>query len=308
MLSLQDAFDALGYFQLALAAALEDQANPEALYVVYMKLAEIHGNHMPDDELCQVYRDRAHSLKRVLAGVESSAAGEESLDAANREPSQKKEDSLVADMGCEDSLVAGNVVFDSITEDEKCEDKSAPRTLSIYSASEDRCADINLQHVSKQRDHSHCLPDTDAHYVDMFGFETDTTASRSYSDSILTESFDTAKENISDSSCSTDTYQNPTDAGDSEFDSDRSMPSQIPVKHTSDLTEHTDTREIDSDIQDEENKPTKDLTLKEYGIDKRDTASRNSAEAVSEENAHSYSEEMKTETCDTHNVFTDTNT
>uniref|UniRef100_A0A8C3ATQ2 SH3 domain and tetratricopeptide repeats 2 n=1 Tax=Cyclopterus lumpus TaxID=8103 RepID=A0A8C3ATQ2_CYCLU len=63
---LKDSFDAVGYFHLALAAALEDQTNPEALYVVYMKLAEIHGNHMPDAQLCREYRDRAEGLKRVL--------------------------------------------------------------------------------------------------------------------------------------------------------------------------------------------------------------------------------------------------
>uniref|UniRef100_A0A8C6T9I4 SH3 domain and tetratricopeptide repeats 2 n=1 Tax=Neogobius melanostomus TaxID=47308 RepID=A0A8C6T9I4_9GOBI len=79
---LKDAFDAVGYFHLALAAALEDPANPEALYVVYMKLAEIYGHHNPNAELCQVYKERAQSLKRVLGGA---AAGEESQDNANGE-------------------------------------------------------------------------------------------------------------------------------------------------------------------------------------------------------------------------------
>ncbi|KAM6923995.1 SH3 domain and tetratricopeptide repeat-containing protein 2 [Xenentodon cancila] len=248
---LKDAFDALGYFQLALAAALEDQANPEALYVVYMKLAELHGNHMPDDELCQVYRDRAHSLKRLLAGVESSAAGEGNVDNTFAEAGPKKEESSVADLGHEESLVGGNFIF----EDDKCEDKAAPRTLAGYSDSEDRCTDMNLQNTSRKRGHSHCLPDTDGPFVDAFGSETDTTASRSYSDSILTEAFDTAKEHISDCSSSTGTYQNPTDGKGSEFDSDHSMPSQIPVKHASDFT---DGRDTDSDVQDEQNTPTKE--------------------------------------------------
>ncbi|KAL0973817.1 hypothetical protein UPYG_G00211590 [Umbra pygmaea] len=65
---LKDAYDSLGYFQLALAAALEDSANPQALYVVYMKLAEIHANHMPDPLLCQAYQDMAKNLKRELCG------------------------------------------------------------------------------------------------------------------------------------------------------------------------------------------------------------------------------------------------
>ncbi|KAM9413005.1 SH3 domain and tetratricopeptide repeat-containing protein 2-like isoform 5-T5 [Salvelinus alpinus] len=67
---LKDAYDSVGYFQLALAAALEDRGNPQALYVVYMKLAEIHANHMPDPLLCQAYRDRAQSLRRELSGLE----------------------------------------------------------------------------------------------------------------------------------------------------------------------------------------------------------------------------------------------
>ncbi|CAL8271145.1 unnamed protein product [Boreogadus saida] len=74
---LKDAVDAVGYFHLALAAALEDQTQPRALYVVYMKLAEIHAHHLPDPQLCHTYRDRAHSLRRVLAGEESPRCGRE---------------------------------------------------------------------------------------------------------------------------------------------------------------------------------------------------------------------------------------
>ncbi|XP_055080605.1 SH3 domain and tetratricopeptide repeat-containing protein 2 isoform X2 [Periophthalmus magnuspinnatus] len=92
---LKDAFDAVGYFHLALAAALEDPANPEALYVVYMKLAEIYGNHMPNDELCQVHRDRAQSLKRILGGATAAAAaaaGEEDKHKNNGASCQKEEE------------------------------------------------------------------------------------------------------------------------------------------------------------------------------------------------------------------------
>ncbi|XP_034147573.1 SH3 domain and tetratricopeptide repeat-containing protein 2 isoform X3 [Esox lucius] len=72
---LKDAYDAVGYFQLALAAALEDCANPQALYVVYMKLAEIHANHMPDPLLCQAYQDSARSLRRELSGLGEKEEG-----------------------------------------------------------------------------------------------------------------------------------------------------------------------------------------------------------------------------------------
>ncbi|KAM8848788.1 SH3 domain and tetratricopeptide repeat-containing protein 2 isoform 2-T2 [Synchiropus picturatus] len=71
---LKDAVDALGYFHLALAAAVQDGSDPEALYVIYMKLVEIHSNHIPDAELCQLYRDRAQALMRVLGGEGHPAA------------------------------------------------------------------------------------------------------------------------------------------------------------------------------------------------------------------------------------------
>ncbi|XP_018612031.2 SH3 domain and tetratricopeptide repeat-containing protein 2 isoform X2 [Scleropages formosus] len=71
---LKDAFDAVGYFHLALAAALEDRENLKALYVVYMKLAEIHANHMPDTELSQAYRDNAQALRKELDGDTDTTA------------------------------------------------------------------------------------------------------------------------------------------------------------------------------------------------------------------------------------------
>ncbi|KAM4586351.1 SH3 domain and tetratricopeptide repeat-containing protein 2 isoform 2-T2 [Fundulus diaphanus] len=267
---LKDAFDAVGYFHLALAAALEDQANPEALYVVYMKLAEIHGNHMPDVRLCQLYRDRAQSLKRVLAGVQSSADGD---------PNQKTENLLNADTGCGGSLSDGHSTVDYITEDEG---------FVKHTASKEILADMNLEGDYGEKDHSRCLADTDSRYVDVSGSETDTIASQSYSDSVITGSFDTAKDHISDSSSSTETYQNPTEGKDSEMDSDHSMPSQIPANPTSDLTGHTEARDTDSDIQDEQNTPTKetdaltDPTQTECDAGQRCTVSMNNENTISD--------------------------
>uniref|UniRef100_A0A668ANX3 SH3 domain and tetratricopeptide repeats 2 n=1 Tax=Myripristis murdjan TaxID=586833 RepID=A0A668ANX3_9TELE len=107
---LKDAFDAVGYFQLALAAALEDHANPEALYVVYMKLAEIHGHHMPDAQLCQAYRDRAQSLKRVLAG-QVDPNGEEEWDNPDTEPGQREETVSEADKECTEGFNNQHIHF-----------------------------------------------------------------------------------------------------------------------------------------------------------------------------------------------------
>ncbi|XP_030621411.1 SH3 domain and tetratricopeptide repeat-containing protein 2 [Chanos chanos] len=70
---LKDAFDAIGYFHLALAAALEDRERPQALYIIYMKLAEIHSHHTPDAELSRRYLNSAQSLKRALAGHANGA-------------------------------------------------------------------------------------------------------------------------------------------------------------------------------------------------------------------------------------------
>ncbi|XP_029966978.1 SH3 domain and tetratricopeptide repeat-containing protein 2-like isoform X1 [Salarias fasciatus] len=215
----EDAHDAVGYFQLALAAALEDRTHPEALYVVYMKLAEIHGNHMPDSQLCQVYIDGAQSLKRVLAG-------EKNADDADEGPSQKGKRKLDADAGLSESLMKKNGISDAISKDVKCEDDSASRTSASYLDSQRRCSITDLK-----GDHNHYLPDTDGPFVDAPGSESETIASQSYSESVLTESFDTAKEHISDSSCSTETsqtYQNPTDDKDSDFDTG-SLQTQIPA-------------------------------------------------------------------------------
>lgn len=218
---------------MALAAALEDPANPEALYVVYMKLAEIHGNHMPDAQLCQEYRDKAQSLKGVLAGEEGAAVGED----VNAGPGQNMEE--------RESLAQRNVTFTS-PENEKCEDNL--RTCIIHGDTEDRCTDTNIG------DNHNMHLDAD---VDAFGFETETIASQ---DSNFTESFDTAKEQMSDSSSSTDTLQthhNQTDGKD--FDTDHSVLSH---HHKSDNTDaqntptdkqNTPTKEIDTYADDEYN-------------------------------------------------------
>lgn len=256
--SVQDAFDAVGYFQLALAAALEDQANPEALYVVYMKLAEIHGNHMPDAQMCQVYRDRAQKLKRVLAGEESAAVGEENVIHAESEPGQKKEEDSDDDMGHRENE---NQIFDSMPGDKKYENGSSPQTFMIHVGSDSKCTDTDAGNIDVKEDNNLC--DTDGPYVDAF--ETDTVASQSYSDSIFTESFDTAKEQISDSSTSTDTlqsYQKPTDVKDPDFDTGQSMPSQIPLNHSTEFTGHADARDTYSDIQDEQNNLSKETNAK----------------------------------------------
>ena len=233
MLSVQDAFDAVGYFHLALAAALEDGAHPEALYVVYMKLAEIHGNHMPDAELCQVYRDRAQSLKRVLAGEGGGG------DGADTEAGQQREQ----DLGRTDSLNKRNYIFDSIPEDETCELSSAPRTCMRRVDRKIICIDTLIGDAHGKDDHNQHVPDTDAPNLD--GCETDTIASQSCSDSTFTESFDTAKEQISDSSSSTDTLLT------QNFDADHGTTPQMPAHSTDDIAGHMDARDTDPDIQDE---------------------------------------------------------
>lgn len=212
---LQDAFDALGYFHLALAAALEDRANPEALYVVYMKLAEIHGNHIPDAQLFKVYRDRAQSLKRALAGEEGIDVREENMDNAYRE---------VSDPGVEHNESS----FISVPKDEKCEESSYLRTCVKQEGAEDKCTEPN-NGDSNGKAHPNINPDTDGHLMEASGSETETTASQSCSNSLFTESFETAKEQMSDSSSSSVTLQTGQTDG-KEFE--HSLPSHVAFNHT----------------------------------------------------------------------------
>lgn len=253
----------MGYFQLALAAALEDRANPEALYVVYMKLAEIHGNHLPDAQLCQVYRDRAQSLKRVLAGEDGTAtAGEDSMNDADTEPGHREERGSDADVEHTESPVKRNGVVIPMHGKEKCQDTSFPRTYVMHKDTEETCTDIIGGDTNEGEDPNINVGDTDGSFVDASGSETETITSQSCSDSILTGSFDTAKEQISDSSSSTDTLQTPhnqTAEKHSDFDTANSMPSHRAVNHmTGDTTRHTETENTDFEMQDERNTPTKE--------------------------------------------------
>ncbi|XP_037317814.2 SH3 domain and tetratricopeptide repeat-containing protein 2 isoform X2 [Pungitius pungitius] len=235
---LKDSFDAVGYFHLALAAALEDRANPEALYVVYMKLAEIHGNHLPDDQLCRDYRDRAQSLKTVLAGEEGAAA-EENMKDVDTGTGQKTDKDSAADT---ESLLRTNSSFTS-TENEKCEDHLLVNTGIILRDTEDGSTDTAIGDNQVNRD-------GDGPLLDPLGPGTETTTSHSYSDSIFTESFDTAKEQISDCSTSTDTLQtHQNQADDKDFDTDYHTPSQVP-DHLPSASQDTH-----SDVQDEQKTP-----------------------------------------------------
>lgn len=212
---LQDALDAMGYFHLALAAALEDRANPEGLYVVYMKLAEIHGNHIPDAQLFKVYRDRAQSLKRALAGEEGIAIGEENMDYAYREDSDPGEEHKESG-------------FISVPEDEKCEESSYLRTCVKQEGAADECREPE-NGDSNGKEPRNINPDADGHLMEASGSETETTTSQSYSNSLFTESFETAKEQMSDSSSSSVTLQTAnTDGKEFEY----SLPSHVAFNHT----------------------------------------------------------------------------
>ncbi|XP_058654744.1 SH3 domain and tetratricopeptide repeat-containing protein 2 isoform X1 [Onychostoma macrolepis] len=90
---LKDSFDAMGYFHLALAAALEDKESLSALYIIYMKLAEIHANYIPDAELSKSYMERAQDLRKELAGYTDSSDTEEThQDPAEAEPDTHTKD------------------------------------------------------------------------------------------------------------------------------------------------------------------------------------------------------------------------
>ncbi|XP_058506149.1 SH3 domain and tetratricopeptide repeat-containing protein 2 isoform X2 [Solea solea] len=288
---LKDAFDAVGYFHLALAAALEDQSHPEALYVVYMKLAEIHGNHMPDAHLCQVYRDRAQSLRRVLAGE----------DDPDTELNLQREQHSDVEMAHTESLYKST---DSIPKDENYKGESSPRTCVRHVPAKDGCGDSDPGNAHGKEDHHHHLPDTDGACGDRC--ETDTITSQSYSDSIFTESFDTAKEQMSDTSSSTDTsqtYQNPTEGAEPDFGTDHNMSTQVPVHPTNDITGDTDVRDTDSH---KEKDARADPIEEEVGLedsrpelDHREAVRINPDKTVSVDNACDCTETHESETRDT---------
>ncbi|KAI5105085.1 SH3 domain and tetratricopeptide repeat-containing protein 2 isoform X3 [Silurus meridionalis] len=89
---IKDAYDAMGYFHLALAAALEDGGSIHSRYIIYMKLAEIHANYLPDVKLSQTYMDSARNLKMELAGPTDSVDAKDdymnhgAAEYANAEP------------------------------------------------------------------------------------------------------------------------------------------------------------------------------------------------------------------------------
>ncbi|XP_036424873.1 SH3 domain and tetratricopeptide repeat-containing protein 2 isoform X3 [Colossoma macropomum] len=159
---LKDAFDAVGYFHLALAAALEDSGNPQALYIIYMKLAEIHANHLPDAELSQRYMDSAQSLKRELAGhTDSSEAEHENMDHGNPECADAKSISYSnADSGSVDSSSGSSTLIGSTTTD------------TSHTITAQRVADHNeaaLADCSHKEDTDTCSEETDsgpAHLTD----------------------------------------------------------------------------------------------------------------------------------------------
>ncbi|XP_072519550.1 SH3 domain and tetratricopeptide repeat-containing protein 2 isoform X2 [Salminus brasiliensis] len=116
---LKDAFDAMGYFHLALAAALEDPGNPQALYIIYMKLAEIHASHLPDAEQSQRYMESAQSLKRELSEHPGSSNTEnDNMDRATPESADAKSTSYSnADSGSTDSGSGSSTLVGSTTTD-----------------------------------------------------------------------------------------------------------------------------------------------------------------------------------------------
>ncbi|XP_068181370.1 SH3 domain and tetratricopeptide repeat-containing protein 2 isoform X2 [Antennarius striatus] len=224
---LKDAFDAVGYFQLALAAALEDRANPEALYVVYMKLAEIHCNHMPDAQLCQIYKDRAQSLKKVLSGEEGACIGDDNMD-ADKSPGHKNEHDSVADVECPESH------------------------RILRTPEKENHNNISLTRT-KKGDNGKEYYTISPPYKDVAVSvtETETVTLKSYSDSIFAESFDTAKEQISDACSSTDTIQTyHNQASDLDFDTAHSTSNQIGAYQEENISRRMYT---DSDFRGEQN-------------------------------------------------------
>ncbi|XP_028314981.1 SH3 domain and tetratricopeptide repeat-containing protein 2 isoform X2 [Gouania willdenowi] len=260
---LKDTFDAVGYFHLALAAALEDQGKPEALYVVYMKLAEIHGNHIPNAHLCQLYRDRAQSLKKVLAGEETAAVGEEKRNNPGLEDGRQHNMDSDVELQHHDNLGRTENCLHSVQNNENIEEKQPSKFCAIQDSLEHNCLSFNLREASDEReDPNHFHPATESLSADERGCERDTVARRSRCESVFTESFDTAKENISDCSSSSDatqTYLPPTCGKDSSFDTDdHSSLSQTPFHHTCSSTGCTDARVSHSDVQNGRNSPTQE--------------------------------------------------
>ncbi|XP_060783652.1 SH3 domain and tetratricopeptide repeat-containing protein 2 isoform X2 [Neoarius graeffei] len=130
---IKDAFDAMGYFHLALAAALEDGGSLQARYIIYMKLAEIHANYLPDVRLSQRYMDSAWSLKRELAGhTDSSDTDDEYMNHVATEYAEAKSISHSCDgsrsSDLNDTPVSANMMDTShtITVQKEAETEAVP--------------------------------------------------------------------------------------------------------------------------------------------------------------------------------------
>lgn len=211
---LKDAFDAVGYFHLALAAALEDPANPEALYVVYMKLAEVYGHHMLNAELCQVYRERAQSLKRVLGGA---TAGEEGQDNTNGERCQREEE----DSGLGRPEQTGG---DHISQEE-----SVSRTSVASTDTQTASVDDTVENTVNE---GACNSELGADGPRVNAQESIGSHSQS-------ESFDTAKEEISEITSSGDTLQSQGTwiQGQTNLEQDHTDLERIPLNNTSGISD-----------------------------------------------------------------------
>ncbi|XP_051505885.1 SH3 domain and tetratricopeptide repeat-containing protein 2 isoform X2 [Myxocyprinus asiaticus] len=133
---LKDAFDAIGYFHLALAAALEDKESLSTLYIIYMKLAEIHANCMPDSELCKSYMASAKSLKRELAGYTESTDTEDKhqdhakVDCAEVETFTHTKDGLLDSSSVTSTLTESSMTDTSLTITAQRESEHIPSNIS----------------------------------------------------------------------------------------------------------------------------------------------------------------------------------
>ncbi|CAL8357544.1 unnamed protein product [Merluccius merluccius] len=208
---LKDAFDAVGYFHLALAAALQDPGQPRALYVVYMKLAEIHANHLPDPQLWHTYRDQAHSLGPVLAGEETPWNGGEAAAAAAATGETGEPDGVVVgreektadDDGCAAESEETERVGEDDGGEETIGDSDAEAEEESRTHTETEWADCltgeeEEEEERRRRRRTEGLADGRGGYKAATNAVLLRSSCQSASDSTHTESFATAKEHITD--------------------------------------------------------------------------------------------------------------
>lgn len=110
----------MGYFHLALAAALEDEGSLQARYIIYMKLAEIHSNYLPDVELSQRYMESARGIKKELAARrDSSDTDDEYMNQTTTEAvdaksiSHSSDESRSSDFSSRSSTLVGSYIMDT---------------------------------------------------------------------------------------------------------------------------------------------------------------------------------------------------